>query len=106
MDFPIQIDTFSRRLPWATGRIFKLPSLEVVFIVPNSVDPDEMQHYAAFFWVFTVCQSTPVGVSISQRVLERMCFVLFSDLVHPRNYSSNAYHICHVQTWCEIFTSS
>ena len=24
----------------------------------NSVDPDEMQHYAAFIWVFTVCIST------------------------------------------------
>ena len=31
-----------------------------LFTLTNSVDPDEMPHYAAFhsIWVFTVCKST------------------------------------------------
>ena len=29
-------------------------SLNVVLILPNSADPDEIQHYAAFYQVFTV----------------------------------------------------
>ena len=43
-------------------------SLKLNFILANSADPDEMLRYAAFIWVFTVCQSTHFGVSILQRV--------------------------------------
>ena len=32
--------------------------LKIFFTFTNSVDPNEMQHYAAFLWVFTVCKST------------------------------------------------
>ena len=48
--------------------------LKIFFTLTNSVDPDEMQHYAAFYfmlhfiWVFTVCKSTCLGVSRIQRV--------------------------------------
>ena len=31
---------------------------EDLFTLTNSVDPDEMQHYAEFYLVFTVCKST------------------------------------------------
>ena len=44
-----------------SGYIFKkqiIFCLKLFFIFTNSVDPDEMQHYAAFIWVFTVCKST------------------------------------------------
>ena len=40
-------------------------SLEIDFVLANSADPDEMPH---FIWVFTVCQSTCLGVSAPQRV--------------------------------------
>ena len=43
----------------------------VVLIIANSVDPDEMQHYAAFHLGLhckSVCQSTCLGVSSIQRV--------------------------------------
>ena len=48
--------------------------LKVVLILTNNVDPDEMQHYAAFhiilrfIWVFTVCITTRLGVSSIQKV--------------------------------------
>ena len=29
-------------------------SLKIVLVLANSVDPDEMQHYAAFLLVFTI----------------------------------------------------
>ena len=38
-------------------------SLKVVLMLANSADPDEMQLYAVFHLVFTVCQSTHLGVS-------------------------------------------
>ena len=42
--------------------------LKIFFIFTNSVDPDEMQRYAAFYLVFTVCKYTCVGASGIQRV--------------------------------------
>ena len=53
-------------------------SLMVVLISANSTDPNEMQHNAAFIWVFTVCQSSHLGVSSIQRVkqLEQVPVVL------------------------------
>ena len=33
-------------------------SLKIIFNLTNSADPDEMQLFMAFIWVFTVCQST------------------------------------------------
>ena len=38
------------------------------FILANSADPDEMLHSADFICVFTVYQSTHLGVSSVQRV--------------------------------------
>ena len=37
-------------------------SLKIYFVLANSVDTDEMPHYAAFIWVYTACQSTYLGV--------------------------------------------
>ena len=37
-----------------------------VYIIANSVDPDEMSHNAAFICAFTVCQSTCWQVGIWQ----------------------------------------
>ena len=55
MDFPIHIDSIRIGLKGVTGRIFLNYdvnlSLTVVLILANSVDPDEMQHYAAFHLV-------------------------------------------------------
>ena len=34
-----------------------LLSLNIILILANSVDPDEMPHYVAFIWVFTVYQN-------------------------------------------------
>ena len=54
MDFPIHIETISVRLPivYFKGNFLNydifLP-LKVVLIISNSVDPDEMQHNAAFY---------------------------------------------------------
>ena len=42
--------------------------LKVIFTFTNSVEPDEMQHYAAIIWVFTVYKSTRLGVSRIQIV--------------------------------------
>ena len=33
-------------------------ALKIIFTLTNSADPDEMQHFVAFIWVFTVCIST------------------------------------------------
>ena len=38
------------------------------FIFTNSVDPDEMQHYATLHQVFTICRSTHLRVYRIQRV--------------------------------------
>ena len=38
-----------------------------VLIIVNRVDPDKMQHYAHYIWVFTICQSTRLGVSSVQK---------------------------------------
>ena len=69
MDYPIHIDTISMELfiLYFDGFPVKLSindvflSLKIVFIIANSVDPDEI-------WVFTVCQSTHLGVYSIQRV--------------------------------------
>ena len=37
--------------------------MNIIFTFTNSEDLDEMQHYAAFHLVFTVCKSTHLGVS-------------------------------------------
>ena len=73
MDFPILIDTVSMVLSivyfkgshveFLYYNVFL--SLKVVLIVGNSADPEEMLHS---FWVFTICQSTRLGVSTLQRV--------------------------------------
>ena len=65
MDFPIHIATTSMGLSIVYFKGSKFLnydvslSLEVVLILANSADPDEMQLYAAFIWVFTVCNSIP-----------------------------------------------
>ena len=55
MDFPIHIDTISMGLPTLYFKglhvvISKLRciSMKFFYILANSADPDEMQHYAAF----------------------------------------------------------
>ena len=56
MDFPIQIATIRMGLPiiWFQGSQVDFPnkyvlqSLNIEFIITNSADPDEMQHYATF----------------------------------------------------------
>ena len=41
----------------------------IFFAFANSVDPDEMPHYAAFrLGLCTVCKSTHLGVSYIERV--------------------------------------
>ena len=47
---------------------YELQFLNIVFILANRADPDEIMQFAAFIWVFTVCQSIPLGFSIIQRV--------------------------------------
>ena len=56
IDFPIHIDTICMGLPIVYFKGSQVEflmydvfcSLKVVLIIANSVDPDEMQHYAAF----------------------------------------------------------
>ena len=42
-------------------------SLRILIVLANIEDPDEMPHHAEFIWVFTVCQSTHLGFTITQR---------------------------------------
>ena len=57
MDFPIYIDTISIELPIVYFKGSQVNflnydvflSLKIVFILVKSADPDEMQHYAAFY---------------------------------------------------------
>ena len=51
-----------------SGYDFKKKILNIFFTFTNSEDPDEMPHYGHFIWVYTVCKSTPLGVSRMQRV--------------------------------------
>ena len=51
-------------------------SPKMVFVLANSKDPEEMQH---FICVFTVCQSTPLGVCSLQRVIGFICFFLVKE---------------------------
>ena len=44
--------------------------MKIFFTFTNSVDPDEMQHYAAFIWVLTVSNITCLRVSRIQEVKE------------------------------------
>ena len=55
MDYPIHIDTiiielskFFERLPGQFSVKYACLSLEIVFILINSADPDEMPFYVAF----------------------------------------------------------
>ena len=43
-------------------------SLNIVFVLIYSEDPDELPHYAELYRVFTVCQSTHLGVTSIHRV--------------------------------------
>ena len=45
---------------------------DLFFTLTNSVDPDEMQHYAAFHLGSTVCKSTHLGGSLKQRVKKKI----------------------------------
>ena len=29
--------------------------MKIIFVLANSVDPDEMPHYVALIWIFSVC---------------------------------------------------
>ena len=43
-------------------------SLKIIFVLANSVDPDEMpQTMWHFIWVFTICQSIHLGVTGKKR---------------------------------------
>ena len=56
-----KVDSTFVNLGWSTGYPLTEGSMEiniVVFILANSVDPDEMPH-------FTVCQRTHLGVTSS-----------------------------------------
>ena len=76
MDFPIHIDTISIGLPIV---FFNVPqvriflnydiflSLKIVLILANSVDTDEMQHYAAFHLGLHCLPKYQLGVSSIQR---------------------------------------
>ena len=46
-----------------------------------SADTDEMPHYAAFIWVFTVCQSIRFWVSGLQRVTKSFLIVYSTKTV-------------------------
>ena len=46
--------------------------VEDCFVIANSVDPDEMPHYAAFIWVFAVCQRTHLGVTSIESIVVSM----------------------------------
>ena len=89
MDFPIHIDTISMGLPivYLKGSqvdcsklhlydVQVFLSLKVVLILANSADPDEMLHL-----VFTVYQSTCLGVSSIQRVKCHFQSMLLSYLI-------------------------
>ena len=56
-------------------------SLKIDFVLTNSVDPDEMQQYAAFPLDLTVCLSTiHLGGSVPQRVIIHSFLVgLYAD---------------------------
>ena len=62
VDFPVQIATIRMGLSIICFKgshvdfpnKYVLQSLNIAFIIANSADPDEMQHY-----VFTVCQKLP-----------------------------------------------
>ena len=47
------------------SQIILFLSQTLIFALANSVDPDEMLHYAAFHLVFTICQSICLGDNIS-----------------------------------------
>ena len=75
MDFPFYIDTIYNKYGTAHCELKGVPGrmsyivvyicpLNVVLVIANSVEPDEMH----FIWVYTVCQSTRLGVSCIQRV--------------------------------------
>ena len=61
--------------------------LKIFFTFTNSVEPDEMQHYAAFhLGLFTVCKSTRLGVSriqsVKQAVKSQIGRGLLSDTIN------------------------
>ena len=66
--------------------------LKIDFVLANSVDPDEMPHYAPFYQgTFTVCQSTHLGVTSKQRVNQE-------DLIYYQTVHAHLkidFTICH-----------
>ena len=59
-------------------------SLKIVFVLANSVDPDEMLHYAAFHLGLHCLPKYHFGVTSVQRVKEHYsCSVMFP--FHMRN---------------------
>ena len=63
--------------------------MRILFTLTNSVDPDEIQHQQHFIWVFTVCKSYPVCLSIygrhSQDNLKQGLGVIYSFHVSVEN---------------------
>ena len=76
MAFPIQIHALRMGLSiiYIRGHKLKFPnydvfmSLKIVLTSTKSVDPGEMQHYAAFHLGLHFLLSTPLGVSRIQSV--------------------------------------
>ena len=62
-------------------------SLKMTLVVANSENPDEMQDYLHFIWVFTVCQSTHLGVSRTsiQRIKCLTVLVIFNQIEFSGN---------------------
>ena len=59
--------------------------LRIFLTFSNNVDTDEMQHYGMlhFIWVFTVCKSTHLGVSL-KRWFNRLDLAL-KGMIHTFN---------------------
>ena len=54
--------------------------MKIDFVLANSADPDEMQPYAAFIWVFTVCQRTFLG-DWGLQMVKRICSIVVLYIV-------------------------
>ena len=70
------------------GRTYDIfQSLQVALILGNSAHSDEMQGYAAFFWVFPVCQRIGLWFSSIQR------FNLLGRNVKTLNFLTGTFYL-------------
>ena len=72
--------------------VYFCPWIEIVLTSTKSENPDKMPQFAAFYLIFTICQSTHLEVSSLQKVNNKMFYLHFCHLETRNGFNPSLYN--------------